>query len=287
MRLLLAVLAASALTPPPRLTAASRLRSPPLSQLAKAAGLRSPPPRCSILDDMLRESKKSRRLARRAKRSLVDQYEPESTDAVVELPVMFTDERESQSFDHNRWMVHRSPRRYGRLLLGTFIGVTTKRISVTVSALFLFSAAVDVYSKLSSSNPNLPEFVLPITPFELTAPVLGLLLVFRTNTAYERFNTGSDASWEVTGRFRSVVRQLIAYSAAPAVPAAEREVRKENQDKTSSSLLPLPMHPLCPHPPFAPCPPCGARARWPCLLQSGRCEKTLLARALSTHPHTK
>jgi predicted membrane chloride channel (bestrophin family) len=102
--------------------------------------------------------------------------------------------------------------------------VTTRRISGTVSALFVFSAAVDSYAKLAASDPNLPEFVLPLTPFELTAPVLGLLLVFRTNTAYERFNRGSDASWEVTGRFRSVVRQLVMYSAAPSVPEKEREV---------------------------------------------------------------
>lgn len=54
---------------------------------------------------------------------------------------------------------------------------------------------VDAYSKMAAVAPSLPEFALPLTPFELTAPVLGLLLVFRTNTAYERFNVGSDASW--------------------------------------------------------------------------------------------
>lgn len=70
--------------------------------------------------------------------------------------------------------------------------MTSRRISATVLALLIFSAAVDGYAKLAASDPNLPEFVLPLTPFELTAPVLGLLLVFRTNTAYERFNAGCD-----------------------------------------------------------------------------------------------
>lgn len=95
MHLWLAALAAIALTPPPR--------------LAKVAGLRSPPPSCNILDDVLssKVAKRSRRMARKAQRSLVDEYEPETTDAFVELPIMFTNEREMQSFDHNRWKVWR------------------------------------------------------------------------------------------------------------------------------------------------------------------------------------
>ena len=63
---------------------------------------------------------------------------------------------------------------------------------------------------------------LPLTPFELTAPVLGLLLVFRTH-GYDRFNAGSDASWEVTGRLRSIIR--LSWSHGPPLqmlPPAER-----------------------------------------------------------------
>uniref|UniRef100_A0A7S3WDD9 Uncharacterized protein n=1 Tax=Emiliania huxleyi TaxID=2903 RepID=A0A7S3WDD9_EMIHU len=113
---------------------------------------------------------------------------------------MFSEEN-GGSFDFERWNVHRSAGRYGRLLIGILFGVTTRRIGVTVSLLVAFSGMVDVYSNMARASSMMPEVELPLTPFELTAPVLGLLLVFRTNTAYERFNAGSDAVWEVTGRF--------------------------------------------------------------------------------------
>ena len=46
-------------------------------------------------------------------------------------------------------------------------------------------------------------------PFELTAPVLGLLLVFRTDTANGRFDQGTSAVWEITSSLRSVIRKLV------------------------------------------------------------------------------
>ncbi|KAL1512201.1 hypothetical protein AB1Y20_005465 [Prymnesium parvum] len=140
---------------------------------------------------------------------------------LVELPVMFSDELET-SFDFERWDSHRSPGRYGRLLFGVLFGVTTRRIGVTVALLVVFSGFVQAYASMAAGDSRMPELQLPLTPFELTAPVLGLLLVFRTNTAYDRFNTGSDASWEVTGRLRSVMRQLVAWAGGPEVTAAER-----------------------------------------------------------------
>jgi predicted membrane chloride channel (bestrophin family) len=57
-----------------------------------------------------------------------------------------------------------------------------------------------------------PELQLPLTPFELTAPVLGLLLVFRTDTAYERFNEGSQLAWEMTASMRTFIRRLRSYT---------------------------------------------------------------------------
>ena len=135
----------------------------------------------------------------------------EDDTAIVELPVMFAGEMDS-SFDFERWELHRSPQRYGRLLLGLFSGVTTRRIAPTVIFLVVWSALIQFYNSFENLY-GLPELELPLTPFELAAPVLGLLLVFRSNTAFERFNVGSDASWEITGRFRSVIRQLLSFSA--------------------------------------------------------------------------
>ena len=150
--------------------------------------------------------------------------------SIVEPPVMFAGEEANtaatttsnsntnsntnsniDSFDFDRWELHRSPNRYFRLLVGLFGGVTTRRILPTVVFLIVWSAGVDYYNTVEDRY-YLPEIELPLTPFELAGPVLGLLLVFRSNTAFERFNVGSDATWEITSRFRSVIRQLLSFT---------------------------------------------------------------------------
>jgi len=142
-----------------------------------------------------------------------------SKSAIVELPVMFAGEIDS-SFDFERWELHRSPQRYSRLLFGLFSGVTTRRIFPTVVFLVVWSAMIEFYNS-AENYIGLPDLELPLTPFELAAPVLGLLLVFRSNTAFERFNVGTDAIWEITSRFRSIIRQLLSFSAVPGRFSAE------------------------------------------------------------------
>lgn len=148
---------------------------------------------------------------------------------------MFLEEEDGTgaSFDFERWAVHRSSSRYSRLLLG-FFGSTTRRIFPTIFGLTTFSVLVDYYNQLAKQPIapgaltdlgliSLPELQLPITPFELTAPVLGLLLVFRTDTAYDRFNLGSDVAWEITASLRSVMRRLVSWSGSAAcADSAER-----------------------------------------------------------------
>lgn len=126
------------------------------------------------------------------------------------------------AFDFERWEQHRDTSRYGRLLVGLVVGVTTRRIAIFVASLVGFTGFVQLYDQMAQEMSNLPEFQLPLTPFELTAPVLGLLLVFRTNAAYDRFNLGSDAAWAITGRFRGIMRQLVAWTDCSAGSSAER-----------------------------------------------------------------
>ena len=136
-------------------------------------------------------------------RSINEELDLESKATLVELPVFFGTDAPEQFFDFARWRQHKSQSRYGRLLLGILFGITTRRILLIVVMLTLFSQLVGLYNSAASSNSDLPELALPLTPFELTAPVLGLLLVFRTNSAYERFSSGNTCSWEVTGQVRN------------------------------------------------------------------------------------
>lgn len=142
-------------------------------------------------------------------------------------PVMFVAEDASQPFDFERWEAHRSPRRYYRLLFGLFFGITTRRITPVLLNLFLFSSLVCIYGQLSASNPMMPTVQLPLAPFELTAPALGLLLVFRSDNAYGRFQQGSELAWEVTTSTRSAIRRLLAWTAAPHIPESERAAAED------------------------------------------------------------
>ena len=207
-----------------------RLQTPPPPQYAAAAGVRphettfahtkrrAPPPRCGLFDDILQEAKLVR------------------GGAVVEQPVLFDGDGDEAPFDIDRWNMHRSETRYGRLIPGILIGPTTRRISGTVAGLVVWSALIGFWNDLASStmpmglpvdDPTLlgvlPELRLPLTPFELTSPVLGLLLVFRTDTANDRFNLGCEAVWEITSSLRSLIRKLVAWTGRELTSDAERE----------------------------------------------------------------
>ena len=87
-----------------------------------------------------------------------------------------------------------------------------------------FAAGVGVYNDMATQHleMGLPALQLPLTPFELTAPVLGLLLVFRTDTANGRFDAGTSAVWEITSALRSVIRKLVAWTGRQTTTDAER-----------------------------------------------------------------
>ena len=186
---------------------------------AARPGLRHDPPRLTLVDEILQEAK--------LVRGGVD----------VEQPVLFDGETVDAPFDIERWNTHRSPSRYGRLIPGLLVGPTTRRISGTVASLVFFSFLVGAYNDLGAAqlaarmdDPSLgflPTFALPLTPFELTSPVLGLLLVFRTDTANDRFDVGCDAVWEITSSVRSVIRKLVAWTGRELTTDAEREAALE------------------------------------------------------------
>jgi len=154
--------------------------------------------------------------------SLNDEYDLNLKEQLVELPVMFTNERDDQTFDMERWNTHRSSTRYVRLLFGVFSSVTTRRILPTVMILGGWSGAIDFYNSVEQLY-GLPEIELPLTPFELTAPILGLLLVFRSDRSFDRFSLGSEYSWEITNLFKSLVRELLAFTAADGDRFSEEE----------------------------------------------------------------
>lgn len=172
---------------------------------------RHAPLSCSLFDDVLEEAKLVR------------------GSALVEQPVLFDADQNGGPFDIERWNLHRSSSRYARLIPGILVGPTTRRIAGTVVGCTVFAACVGVYNAMATGDPSLglPSLQLPLTPFELTAPVLGLLLVFRTDTANGRFDQGTSAVWEITSSVRSVIRKLVAWTGRETTTDAERSAALE------------------------------------------------------------
>ena len=165
---------------------------------------------------------------------MIEESDLEVNAQLVELPVMFVDEANTTTFDFERWNKHRSETRYFKIPLGALLGVTTRRISWVVIPLMLFSSGVCLYGQACLTDPTLPTIQLPLQPFELTAPALGLLLVFRSDNAFSRFGQGSELSWDITTSVRSAMRRLLSFTGAPCATAAERAAAEE---LTASLLL--------------------------------------------------
>ena len=143
---------------------------------------------------------------------------------------MFAKNSPEAHFDFERWVQHRSTSRYGRLLLGTLIGSTSRRIFPTIVVLLTFTTAIYLYNVLAVSPDGpvfLPELQLPIAPFEISSPILGLLLVFRTDKSYDRFNQGSELSWDITASMRTSIRRLAAFTGTDAHAPAERAAARD------------------------------------------------------------
>jgi len=73
----------------------------------------------------------------------------------------------------------------------------------------VWAMLVEQYQQLALSQPWLPALRLPFTPFELTAPLLALLLVFRTDKSYDRFKEGGEALGTIRCRLMNLVQSLL------------------------------------------------------------------------------
>lgn len=110
---------------------------------------------------------------------------PDWADAIKERRVR--DRR--PLYTHAEWREHRSSRRHLRHLLSSLSSRVILSLVPPVSAFTAFAAAVAAYNTL------LPAYALTASslPYQLTAPALALLLVFRTEASYARFDEGRKA----------------------------------------------------------------------------------------------
>ncbi|XP_044983274.1 UPF0187 protein At3g61320, chloroplastic-like [Hordeum vulgare subsp. vulgare] len=110
---------------------------------------------------------------------------PDWADAVSERRI-----REPRPlYTHEQWREHRSSLRHLRHLLSSLSSRVILSLVPPVSAFTAFAAAVATYNTLA------PDYALTASslPYQLTAPALALLLVFRTEASYARFDEGRKA----------------------------------------------------------------------------------------------
>lgn len=140
--------------------------------------------------------------------------------------------RRRTEYVHEDWVRHRSENRFFRDLGSTFTFDIYRKIGKEVLAtvavatwLCVYNALVGVYTDFEGvkhagplANGFLPVLSLPIAPFELSIPSLALLLVFRTNASYKRWDQ-TVKNWGMSiALTRNIVRMCSAYYDREGIP---------------------------------------------------------------------
>ena len=116
-------------------------------------------------------------------------------------------------YNHEKWVHHRSSQRHLRHLLSSLQSRVI--LSLVPPVLAFTSVAVVIASYNTAADLHwLPGF-FPVLrasslPYQLTAPALALLLVFRTEASYSRFEEGRKAWTMVIAGTNDFARQVIA-----------------------------------------------------------------------------
>lgn len=134
------------------------------------------------------------------------------------------------------WVQFRSPNRFFTIL-GTvgksgILNNLQKEVSIitaiAVAVLSFNTFFVEGYTDLTGVhqdalvNFGLPLLGLPLTPFTVSSPSLGLLLVFRTNASYKRWDEARKAWGLNINHTRNLVRMATAWSSAEYEPDEEK-----------------------------------------------------------------
>ena len=149
-------------------------------------------------------------------------------------------------YTHDDWLKHRSPDRFLSNLAefstsGIYRGIL-KEVG-TVAAIASFVVLWNVFlgegwtdsAGIHHDTFGLPLLKLPLTPFTLASPSLGLLLVFRTNSAYRRWDEARKAWGLVINNSRNIARMGTAWINEP-----DEEVRQRKLDRLAKCIWAFP-----------------------------------------------
>jgi predicted membrane chloride channel (bestrophin family) len=127
-------------------------------------------------------------------------------------------------YTHDDWVRHRASDRFVRNLNSLRVSGVYKNISKEVASTTAIAAAIVLYNMLTAEYTDFSGVThagplkdallpvgLPLTPFTLSSSALSLLLVFRTNTAYTRWDEARK-NWGMNiNHTRDLVRMATAW----------------------------------------------------------------------------
>eukprot|EP00533_Pseudo-nitzschia_delicatissima_P005723 CAMPEP_0116106276 /NCGR_PEP_ID=MMETSP0327-20121206/15548_1 /TAXON_ID=44447 /ORGANISM="Pseudo-nitzschia delicatissima, Strain B596" /LENGTH=438 /DNA_ID=CAMNT_0003598875 /DNA_START=176 /DNA_END=1492 /DNA_ORIENTATION=+ len=140
-------------------------------------------------------------------------------------------------YTHDDWVKHRSPNRFVKNIFSLVNSGIYKNVSREVSATTTIATIVFLWNMLTVGYDDfnqihhaplidsyyVPGLTLPMNPFTLASGSLGLLLVFRTNTAYQRWDEARK-NWGMNiNHTRDLVRMGNAFYDGSLVSPEERE----------------------------------------------------------------
>ncbi|XP_031249904.1 UPF0187 protein At3g61320, chloroplastic-like [Pistacia vera] len=116
-------------------------------------------------------------------------------------------------YNHEKWVNHRSSLRHIRHLLSSLSSRVILSLIPPVIAFTLVAVVIASYN--SAVDMHLLPGFLPVLrastlPYQLTAPALALLLVFRTEASYSRYEEGSKAWTKIIAGTNDFARMLIS-----------------------------------------------------------------------------
>lgn len=127
-------------------------------------------------------------------------------------------QRRRTFYSHDDWVLHRSSTRHYRHFASSFSSRAILSLIPPVGTVTAISVAVALYNTIVLTG-WLPSFIplLHASPlsYQLTAPALALLLVFRTEASYSRYDEARKTWTKVISSSKDIARQSIAWAQRP------------------------------------------------------------------------